>query len=130
MNLLLALLCAAASPVQDVEEVRERLKDPAQVFPVFQELLKAGQYAKAREWTLSPKTRAQLPYEAFYTVMTATRCPTTPQEVDVLLRVHKAEPRRDGDPVQRGVRVQRSLRLTFPKLYVPDLNRESWKNSW
>jgi hypothetical protein len=127
MNLVLAFVCAAAASVQDVEEVRERLKDPAQVFPVFQELLKAGQYAKAWEWTLSPKTRAQLPYEAFYTVMTADEMSyDVSKRLMSSLRVHKADAEAGTVTLcSAAFGFERSLRLTkFVKLYVLDLNRD------
>jgi len=129
MTLIMMALCslAPASLEQDIDEVRERLKDPAQVFPIFQELIRAGRYSNAWEWTLSPKTRTQLPYEAFYTAMTV---PEMSYDVSKRLlnsiRVHKA----DGDA--RTVQLccssfgfERSLRLgKFANLWVLDFTRE------
>ncbi|MBV8881233.1 MAG: hypothetical protein JO332_14805 [Planctomycetaceae bacterium] len=64
MNLLLAAVCALAqSP--DMDAIRERIKDPAQLFPVFQELIAAGEYGTAQR-LLSPNAMKMLPAEAFY----------------------------------------------------------------
>ncbi len=73
--LLVGLLAAsaagcAAAPGPELDEVRERLKDPAQVFPVFQELLRGGELGRAHEM-LAPATRKALSYEAFYFAFTA-----------------------------------------------------------
>jgi hypothetical protein len=53
------------APIQDAEELRERLKDPANVWPAFQSFIKAGQYSRAHE-LLSPASRKEMPYEAFF----------------------------------------------------------------
>ena len=123
--LLMAFSCLA--PVQDVDEVRERLKDPAQVFPVFQELLRAGRYANAHEWTLSPKTRTQLPYEAFYTAVTIPE-----MQYDVSkrllnsLRVHRADANaRIVELCSSEFGFRHTLRLSkFASLWVLDFTRE------
>jgi len=126
MPLLLVALCSLAA-VQDLDEVRERLKDPAQVFPIFQELIRAGRYSNAHDWTLSPKTRTQLPYEAFYTAMTIPEMSyDVSKRLMSSLRVHKA------DPEARTLRLcssefgfDRTLRLSkFANLWVLDFTRD------
>src|SRR6516164_8706 len=49
----------------DMDEVRRRLKDPAQVWPVFQELVAAGELGTARD-LLSKNAKAILSPEVFY----------------------------------------------------------------
>src|ERR1051325_5216698 len=93
MTLFIMALCCLA-PAQDLDEMRVRLKDPAQVFPIFQSLIRAGRYADAYNYVLSGKTKAEMPYEVFYSALT-----TPEMSYDVSkrllneLRVHKA----DGD---------------------------------
>jgi hypothetical protein len=130
MNLLLVLICALdpdSGAGQDVDEVRERLKDPSQVFPVFQQLLQAGRFANARDWILSPKTKSSLPYEAFYLAMTSKEMSYgISQRLLSSLRVHKVD---EAARVlhlccsEFGFRTQ--LRLTkFVNLWVLDITRE------
>src|SRR5947207_12677541 len=91
MTLLIMALCSLVQAPY-IDEVRERLKDPAQVFPVFQEFIRAGLYSPAHQ-LLSAKTAQQLPYEAFYTAMTVPE-----MQYDVSkrllnsLRVHQVSP--------------------------------------
>jgi hypothetical protein len=93
MTLLMMALCWLV-PGQDLDEMRQQLKDPAQVFPIFQQLIRAGRYADAYNYLLSPKTKSQMPYEVFYSALTSPE-----MSFDVSkrllneLRVHKA----DGD---------------------------------
>jgi hypothetical protein len=68
-----ALGCAAV-PEADLDEIRERVKDPAGVFPAFQDLVRAGDYGAAHK-LLSPAARQGLPYEAFYLGFTAFEAP-------------------------------------------------------
>lgn len=49
----------------DMDEIRRRVKDPAQVFPVFQELIAAGEYGTARN-LLSKNAATILTPEVFY----------------------------------------------------------------
>ena len=74
MNLFMVTLCGLASclaPVQeerrgpDMDEIRKRISDPSQVWPVFQELVAAGEYGTARN-LLSPKAAGLLSPEVFY----------------------------------------------------------------
>jgi len=73
MQILLAALVAFC-PAQDGAELRRRLKDPAQVWPVFREFLAAGQYAKAH-LMLSEEARRRVPYEQFFLFFTAFEAP-------------------------------------------------------
>jgi hypothetical protein len=83
MNLLFVAVLAHAQ-VGDVDSLRERLKDPAQVFPVFQELVAAGEYAKAQR-VLSPASMKMLPAEAFYLTFASYE---PPRRLVASLRVH------------------------------------------
>lgn len=58
-----ALCLSLAQPEPDLSAIRARLADPAQVFPVFQELIAAGSYGTAHE-LLSPAARQAVPVEA------------------------------------------------------------------
>jgi hypothetical protein len=130
MNLLPVLICALApdsGTAQDVDEVRERLKNPAQVFVVFQELLQAGKYAKAHEWTLSPKTKGALSSEAFYFAMTSKEMSyEASKRMMSSLRVHRV------DETARVIHLcssefgfQYQLRLTkFVNLWVLDITKD------
>ena len=52
-----------------------------------------GPLLDAHDWTLSPKTRTQLPYEAFYTAMTIPEMSyDVSKRLMNSLRVHKADP--------------------------------------
>jgi len=71
---LLAGGCASA-PCPDEDQVRDRVADPAQVFPVFQELVRCRDYGLAHN-LLSPDSKKHLPYEAFaiaFTTFEASR---------------------------------------------------------
>src|SRR5438105_12005711 len=142
MTLFIMALCslvpvsldvAASTPLgtsrdkQDVEEVRERLKDPAQVFPVFQELMAAGNYGKAHEWTLSPKTKVAMPYEVFHTAVTV---PEMSYDVSKRLlnslRVHRADgSARVVELCNSEFGFRYTLRLgKFANLWVLDFTRD------
>src|SRR5579859_23684 len=73
MNLLFVAVCALAQ-TPDLSELRERLKDPAQVFPVFQELIAAREYGTAQK-ILSPAAMKLLPSEAFYLAFASVEPP-------------------------------------------------------
>jgi len=91
MTLLIMALCSLVQP-QDMDEIRERLKDPAQVFPVFQEFIRAGLYSPAHQ-LLSAKTAQQLPYEAFYTAMTVPEMSyDVSKRLLSSLHVHRVQP--------------------------------------
>src|SRR5882672_4015949 len=83
MNLLLISVCALVQ-APDMDRVRERLKDPAQVFPVFQELIAAGEYGTAQK-ILSPAAMKFLPAEAFYLAFASFE---PPRRMVASLRVH------------------------------------------
>jgi hypothetical protein len=63
MSWLAVLAAAALQGEPDLPELRKRLADPAQVFPVFRELVAAGRYGTAHE-VLSPAARKAVPVEA------------------------------------------------------------------
>src|SRR5262245_60284682 len=74
MNLFMLAVCARApAPLQqeeprkgrDMDEIRRRVKDPAQLWPVFQELIAAGEYGIARDM-LSKNAKTILSPEIFY----------------------------------------------------------------
>src|SRR5205814_7550488 len=87
MNLLLMAVCALA-PSQDISEIRDRIKDPAQVFPVFQELIAAGEYGTARN-LLSPSAAKMLTPEIFYLTFASFE---PPRRMVASLQVHALEP--------------------------------------
>jgi hypothetical protein len=70
MKLLMVLVCVltqdeTAKPGPDMDEIRRRVKDPEQVWTVFQELVAAGEYGTARN-LLSPAAAKRISPEAFY----------------------------------------------------------------
>lgn len=72
---LLACSACASAPCPDEDQVRERAADPAQVFALFQELVRCRDYGLAHN-LLSPEARRDLPYEAFaiaFTTFEASR---------------------------------------------------------
>lgn len=130
MLLVFSLVCVlppADGPAQDVEEVRERLKNPAQAFPVFQELLRAGRYADAHNWVLSGKTHAVLPYEAFYLALTGPEMSyDVSRRLLYSLRVHQVdEAARTVEVCSAEFGFRRQLRLSkLMNLWVLDFTRE------
>ena len=90
MSLLLTGILALLSPADDVDmdKIRERLQDPAQVFPVFQELVGAGAYGTARN-LLSPGAAKLLPPELFYLTFASFE---PPRRLVASLAVHAAGP--------------------------------------
>jgi len=74
MNLLLAAVCALAPLGQDLADIRERLKDPAQVFPVFKELIAAGEYGTAQK-VLAPSSMKLMSAETLYLVFASFEPP-------------------------------------------------------
>jgi hypothetical protein len=81
MMLLVSALTPAAAgqddpakPAIDRDELRRRLKDPTQTFPVFQELIAAGEFGMARDM-LSTETQKLLPQEAFTLAFTSLDVP-------------------------------------------------------
>ncbi len=71
-------------------QIRERLKDPAQVFPVFQELVARGEYGTAQK-LLSPAAMKILTPEVFYLTFASYE---PPRRMVASLRVHAAGPDR------------------------------------
>src|SRR5436190_19653546 len=88
MNILLAATVALSWSGQDIDSIRERVKDPAQIFPLFQELIAAGEYSKAHN-LLSVATKKSLPYEAFYIAFASVE---PPRRMIASLQVHALEP--------------------------------------
>ena len=116
MNLLLAAVCALAqSP--DMDSIRERIKDPAQVFPVFQELIAAGETGVAQK-LLSPEAMKRVPPEALYLAFMSYE---PPRRLVASLKVHAA----DATHVRvcsPEFGVSRDIRLVkFLSLYTLDL---------
>jgi len=68
---LLILALGAAPGAQETMDLREALKDPARVFPAFQGLMAAGQYTRAYNNCLSPKTRGVIGAEEFQIAFSA-----------------------------------------------------------
>jgi len=69
----------------DMDQIRERIKDPAQLIPVFQELIAAGEYGTAQK-LLSPGAMKMLPSEAFYLAFASYE---PPRRLVASLRVHR-----------------------------------------
>lgn len=86
MNLLLMAVCALAQSA-DMDAIRERIKDPAQVFPAFQELVAQGEYGTAQK-LLSPNAMKLLPSEAFYLAFASFE---PPRRLVASLQVHHAD---------------------------------------
>lgn len=61
----MAVCALVQSQAPDMDQVREEIKDPAKVFPMFQRLVAAGEYGTAQN-LLSPNAKRILPPEAFY----------------------------------------------------------------
>jgi hypothetical protein len=126
MTLLIMALCSLV-PGQNLDEMRERLKDPAQVFPIFQQLIRAGRYADAYNYLLSAKAKTQMPYEVFYSALTAPE-----MSYDVAkrllneLHVHKADGNaRTVELCNAEFGFRYTLRLSkFANLWVLDFSRE------
>jgi len=83
MNLLFMAVCALVQ-APDPDVIRERIKDPCQVFPVFQELIAAGEYGTAQK-LLSPAAMKLLPSEAFFLAFASIE---PPRRLVASLRVH------------------------------------------
>jgi hypothetical protein len=120
MNLLLAALCALAAPDQDLAVLRERLKDPAQVFPVFQELVAAGEYGTAQK-LLSPAAMKLMSAETLYLVFASFE---PPRRMIASMRVH------GGDDTRLRIcskefGVSRDIRLVkFLTIYTLDFTAD------
>jgi len=72
---LLSCVACAGAPVeeQDADEVRrERLKDPANAWPMFQEQMRAGEYSQAHR-LITPVDFLQ--YEVFFIVFASYEAP-------------------------------------------------------
>src|SRR5689334_14768704 len=87
MNLLFMALCALVQcQAPDMDQLRERIKDPAQLFPVFQELVACGEYGTAQN-LLSPNAKKILPSEAFYLAFASIE---PPRRLVASLKVHQS----------------------------------------
>ena len=126
MTLVIMALCCLAPGAQDMDEIREKLKDPAQVFPLFVDLIRAGRYSNAYD-LLSGPTRAQMPYEVFYSALTVPEMSyDVSRRLLGSLKTHKADA--DAKTVEicgAEFGFRRTLRLgKLGKLWVLDFNRE------
>ena len=74
LGVLAGVGCATADPCPDLEEARPKLRDPAQVFGVFQDYVRCGEYGRAHD-LLSADTKRRLPYPAFFAGLTAFDAP-------------------------------------------------------
>jgi hypothetical protein len=131
------LLGCAQAGAQDEEtpsrygraEIVEALKDPARVFPLFQDLLRDQEYSKAHG-LLSAKAKTLLPYEAFYFMFTGYEAA---RRLVLSAQVHALDP---AGPAGYRLRlcnpefgVGRDFRLSLweiagQKLYPLDLNSD------
>ncbi len=119
MNLLLMAVCAfVQSP--DMDRIRERIKDPAQVFPVFQELIAAGETGTAQK-LLSPAAMKRIPSEVLYLAFASYE---PPRRMVASLKVHAVEGSRlrlcsPEFGVSRDFRLEK-----FVSIYTLDLTPE------
>ncbi len=81
-------LLSCATPSQEEGGLAERLKDPATVFPAFQEFIRDGLYSKAYD-LVAPATKKFLSYEAFYITFASYEAP---RRLVAKMEVHRAEP--------------------------------------
>jgi len=89
LRIMSGLLClSCATPPGDQGDLAERLKDPAQVWPAFQEFIRDGQYSKAYD-LVHPGTRKAMSYEIFYIVFASFEAP---RRLVARLQVHRTEP--------------------------------------
>ncbi len=120
MNLLLAAVCAMAPCGQDLDAVRERIKDPSQVFPVFQELIAAGETGTAQK-LLSPAAMKLMSSETLYLVFASFE---PPRRLIASLQVHAV----DGMRLRlcsREFGVSRDFRLAkFLSIYTLDFTAD------
>jgi hypothetical protein len=120
MNLLLAAVCALAPLGQDLDAVRERIKDPSQVFAVFQELVAAGEYGTAQK-LLSPSAMKLMSAETLYLVFASFE---PPRRMIASMRVHAV----DASSVRicsREFGVSRDIRLVkFLTIYTLDFTSD------
>jgi hypothetical protein len=84
--------CAATPPCPELEDIRERLKNPSQVFPVFQDLVRCGNLGTAHQM-LATATKKSLAYEKFYFALTAFEAST---RMILSARVHGVDAPADG----------------------------------
>ncbi len=87
---MLSLIMGAflLSCAQDADERREKLKDPANVWPMFQELLREGEYNKAHQLVTPAAAAAHLPYEAFFITFASFEAP---RRLVARLRAHTVD---------------------------------------
>ena len=104
----------------DFDRVRERIKDPAQVFPVFQELIAAGEYGTAQK-LLSPAAMKLMSAETLYLVFASFE---PPRRMVASMRVHDV----DGLRLRicsREFGVSRDFRLAkFVTIYTLDFTSD------
>jgi hypothetical protein len=79
---------SCASPPQEGADLAERLKDPANVWPAFQDFIRDGLYSRAYD-LVAPGTRKSLSYEIFYITFASFEAP---RRLVAKLEVHAAEP--------------------------------------
>jgi hypothetical protein len=114
--------CAAAPACPDSDQVAERAKDPAGVFPAFQELVRCGDYGLAHK-LLSPETVKRFPYEAFAIAFTTYE---PPRRMIAGAEVHRVDPAAGRIRVcNPEFGVGRELRLAkFHTIYTLDLSSD------
>jgi len=122
MSFLHATALALSLFGQDIDAIRDRVKDPAQVFPVFQELIAAGQYGTARN-LLSPAASKLLPYESFYLTFASFE---PPRRMVASLQVHALDPATNRLRLcSKEFGVSRDFRIVkFMTIYFLDFNSE------
>jgi hypothetical protein len=122
MSFLLASAVVLSLSRQDIDAIRERVKDPAQVFPVFQELIAAGEYSMAHN-LVSPATKKFLPYEAFYIAFASVE---PPRRMVASLQVHALDPAANRMRLcSKEFGVSRDFRIVkFMTMYVLDFSSE------
>jgi hypothetical protein len=76
------------SPPQEGGDLAERLKDPAKVWPAFQEFIRDGLYSRAYD-LVAPATRKEMSYEIFFITFASYEAP---RRLVGSLQVHRAEP--------------------------------------
>lgn len=82
-----AVLLSCAEQDSD-EERRERLKDPANVWPMFQEHLRNGEYSKAHRLITPSAAASCFPYEVFYITFASYEAP---RRMVLTTQAHKVE---------------------------------------
>jgi len=86
LSLMMGLFSLSGA-AQEGGDLAERLKEPGNVFPAFQEFVRDGLYSKAYD-LVAPATKRGLSYEAFYIAFASFEAP---RRLVAKLEVHRAE---------------------------------------